>query len=445
MTNKEHELRLKTWRCISVIVILLTGLLAVDAMWSQSGPITAILAGELVDTKAGVVLPHQVVLIQGERITEVGPQDRVTVPAGAKIIDLSHATVLPGLIDCHTHIFPSDVSETATTREYRTLVALSDAQVDLRAGFTTLRDLMSHGGGFADVDVRNAINSGLAVGPRMQVATMGVGITGASSPVSPELNMPPSVMPADSPWEVRKAVREEIFYGADWIKFHGTEGYAFQPGDKIWFDPTFTFDEVSALVDEAHRHNKKVACHAFGGEGLQNCVRAGVDSVEHAIVLDEPTADLMLQKGEYLVLTAAHYYTADYLPKDLKATHGQYSLAAAQAKSAHIAISKGIKIAFGSGVHDIPGGIHAHGTQAIEFTYMVKYGMTPMQAIQSATTTASKMLGWQDRIGSIEKGKYADIIAVNGDPIRDITELQHVTFVMKGGKVVDADVTAHGQ
>jgi imidazolonepropionase-like amidohydrolase len=426
------------WRCVLAILFLIASV-DVIPLWSQTRQITAILAGNLVDTKSGVVTPRQVVLIQGERIMDFGPQDRVAIPPGSKVIDLNHATVLPGLIDCHTHIFPSDVSETATTREYRTLVALSDAQVDLRAGFTTLRDLMSHGGGYADVDIRNAINAGLAVGPRMQVATMGVGDTGYGLPKSPELNMPSSVLRADSPWEARKAVREEIYYGADWIKFHATEDYSFEPGDKIWFDPTFTFEEVSAIVDEAHRHRKKVACHAFGGEGLQNCVRAGVDSVEHAIVLDEPTADLMRQKGEYLVLTAAHYYSDDYLPKDLKATHGQYSLAAAQAKSAHLAISKGIKIAFGSGVHDVPGGIHAHGTQGVEFKYMVQDGMAPMQAIQSATTVAAEMLGWQDQIGSIEKGKYADIIAVSGDPIKDITELQHVSFVMKGGKVIDTE------
>jgi imidazolonepropionase-like amidohydrolase len=433
---KRHEVKGMRWGCVTVILFSMS-MVAFIPLWSQAPQVTAILAGHLIDTKSGAVIEKQVVLIQGERITDVGPQDQIKIPAGAKVIDLSHATVLPGLIDCHTHIFPSDVSETATTREYRTLVALSDAQVDLRAGFTTLRDLMTHGGGYADVDIRNAINAGLAVGPRLQVATLGVGVTGSGLPRSPELHMPLSVLQADSPWEARKAVREESFYGADWIKLHSTEGYSFEGGNKIWFDPTFTAEEVNAIVDEAHRHRKKVACHAFGGEGLQNCVRAGVDSVEHAIVLDEPTADLMLQKGEYLVLTAAHYYSDDYLPKDLKATHGEYSLAAAQAKSAHLAISKGIKIAFGSGVHDVPGGIHAHGTQGIEFKYMVQDGMTPMHAIESATTTAAEMLGWQDQIGSIEKGKYADIIAVSGDPIKDITELEHVTFVMKGGKVID--------
>ncbi|MGI9075541.1 MAG: amidohydrolase family protein [Bryobacteraceae bacterium] len=428
-------------RPAKALALILIGIVAgALPLCSQTPRVIAIRAGHLFDSKSGQALAKQIVLVEGQRIMDVGAEDRVRIPSGAQVIDLGQATLLPGLVDCHTHIFPNDINPVTTTREYRTLAALSDAQIDLRAGFTSLRDVMSHGGGYADVDVRNAIDRGFAVGPRMQVSTLGIGIAGSGGPVSPELNVRPTVIEADSPWEARRAVREEIHYGAEWIKFHSTENYRFGSNRQIWFDPTFTSEEVNAIVDEAHRHHKKVACHAFGGEGLQNCVQAGVDSVEHAIVLDNGTADLMLQKGEYLVLTAAHYYSADYLPKDLKATKGEYSLAAAQAKSAHLAITKGIKIAFGSGVHNTPAGIHGHGSQGTEFKYMVQYGMTPAQAIKSATSVAAEMLGWQDQIGSLEKGKYADIVAVSGDPLKDITELQRVKFVMKGGEVVRNDI-----
>jgi len=188
-------------------------------------------------------------------------------------------------------------------------------------------------------------------------------------------------------------------------------------------------------VDEAHRHGKKAACHAFGGEGLRNCVQAGADTIEHAIDLDEATADLMKKKGLYLELTAYHYSLSDYTLQDAKATGGKYSLQAMREKSGRLAVSRGLKISFGSGVGPFP-----HGTQAAEFPYLVKYGMTPAQAIQAATTVAAEMMGWQDRIGSIEKGKFADIVAVAGDPLKDITELERIKFVMKGGQVIRNDL-----
>jgi imidazolonepropionase-like amidohydrolase len=202
----------------------------------------------------------------------------------------------------------------------------------------------------------------------------------------------------------------------------------------LWSEPTYTKEEVDAIVDEAHRHGKKAACHAFGGEGLRNCVEAGVDTVEHAIELDEATADLIKKKGIYLVFTAYHYSLSDYTVRDAKSTGGKYSLQALREKSGRLAISRGLKISFGSGVGPFP-----HGTQAVEFSYLVKYGMTPSQAIQTATTVAAEMMGWQDRIGSIEKGKFADIIAVAGDPLQDITELERVKFVMKGGQTIRDD------
>ena len=413
---------------------------------AQAPPTIAIRAGRLFDSKSGKLAENQVIFVEGEKITAVGPAASVQIPAGAQVIDLSKATVLPGLIDGHTHVFgfgldgikpggPPFASPINDTREYRTLLALANAQKDLRAGFTTLRDLMSHGGGYADVDIKKAINRGFFQGPRMQVSTMGLVATGEGILGSPEVDLPRNYQTVDSPWAARQAVREQIHYGADWIKFHSTADYEFEPNGELWSEPTFTKEEVDAIVDEAHRHDKKAACHAFGGEGLRNCVQAGVDTIEHALELDEATADLMKKKGIFLELTAYHYSLSDYTARDAKSTGGKYSLEALREKSGRLAISRGVKISFGSGVGPFP-----HGTQAAEFAYLVKYGMTPAQAIQSATTVAAEMMGWQDRIGSIEKGKFADIIAVSGDPQKDITELERVSFVMKGGQVIRNDM-----
>jgi len=406
----------------------------------------AIRAGRLFDSKSGKMLENQLILIEAEKIKSVGSADSVAVPQGAQEIDLSKATVLPGLIDGHTHVFGFGLdgikpggapfaSPINDTREYRTMLALANAQKDLRAGFTALRDLMSHGGGYADVDIKKIINRGVFPGPRMQVSTMGLVATGEGMLGSPEVNLPRNYQTVDGPWAARQAVREQIHYGADWIKFHSTAGYEIKPDGKLFSDPTFTKEEVEAIVDEAHRHEKKVACHAFGGEGLRNCIEAGVDTIEHAIELDEPTADLIKKKGIYLELTAYHYSLSDYTEKDAKSTGGKYSLEAMREKSGRLAIARGLKISFGSGVGPFP-----HGSQAQEFAYLVKYGMTPTQAIQTATTVAAEMMGWQDRIGSIEKGKFADIVAVSGNPLKDITELERISFVMKGGEVVRNDI-----
>lgn len=417
-----------------------------SAMNAQAPPQIAIRAGRLFDSKSGKIKENQVILIEGEKIIAVGAAESIPIPAGAQTIDLSKETVLPGLIDGHTHVFgfgldgikpggPPFASPINDTREYRTLLALANAQKDLRAGFTTLRDLMSHGGGYADVDIKKAINRGYFQGPRMQVSTMGLVATGEGILGSPEVSLPRNYQTVDGPWAARQAVREQIHYGADWIKFHSTADYEFESDGALWSDPTFTKEEVEAIVDEAHRHGKKAACHAFGGEGLRNCVDAGADTIEHAIELDEATAEQMKKKGLYLELTAYHYSLSDYTMRDAKSTGGKYSLQELREKSGRLAISRGLKISFGSGVGPFP-----HGTQAAEFAYLVKYGMTPAQAVQSATTVAAEMMGWQDQIGSIEKGKFADIIALSGDPLKDVTELERVKFVMKGGQVIRNDV-----
>jgi imidazolonepropionase-like amidohydrolase len=333
----------------SVVGIFLAIFCTATALWSQTPQVVALRAGRLFDSNSGQLSTKQVVLVEGERIAEVGPEDRVKIPPGAQVIDLTQAMVLPGLIECHIHIFSGDPVE--TTREYRTLMALDKVQRKLRAGFTTLRSLQNDGNGYADVDVRNAIDRGIFQGPRMQVATEGLSTAGYAIRGSPELNYRHG-REVDSPWEARRAVREQIRYGADWIKIIADNGdiYRYEPPDgKLWCDPTLTFEEVNAIVDEAHRHRKKVACHTYGGESLHNCVQAGVDSVEHAIVLDEQMANMLLQKGIYLVLTASNYFTAEFQAKDLKASSGKYTLAALQEKSARLAITKGIKMAWGSG------------------------------------------------------------------------------------------------
>src|SRR5487761_966172 len=261
--------------------VLLAILGFAPALWAQSSQIVAIRAGHLFDSVSGQMLANQVVLIQGDKIEQVGSSDNVQVPSGAKVIDLSNAYILPGLIDAHTHMFPSDVSVVTTDREYRTLRALHDVQADLHAGFTTLRDVMSHGGMFADVDVKHAIEQGFFVGPRLQVAGPGLVSTGEGSVGSWETPLPPKYKVVDSPWAARQGVREEIMYGADWIKLHSTSFYKFYREDntwKIWNNPTFTYDEVAAIVDEAHRHHHKVACHAFAGEGIENCLKSSSSS-----------------------------------------------------------------------------------------------------------------------------------------------------------------------
>src|ERR1700731_110473 len=315
------------WIAVSFLTLATT----VCPALAQTGSVIAIRAGRLFDSKSGKLLDNQVILVKDDKISAVGPSESVQIPADAQVIDLSKSTVLPGLIDGHTHVFgfgldgikpggPPFASAVNDTRELRTLLALANAQKDMRAGFTTLRDLMSHGGGYADVDIKKVINRGFFQGPRMQVSTMGLVATGEGITGSPEVNLPRNYQTVDGPWAARQAVREQIHYGADWIKFHSTAGYEFEPDGKLFSDPTFTKEEVEAIVDEAHRHGKKAACHAFGGEGLRNCIEAGVDTIEHAIELDDATADEMKRKGIYLELTAYHYSLSDYTLRDAKAT-----------------------------------------------------------------------------------------------------------------------------
>ena len=410
--------------------------------FAQATKPVAIRAGRLFDSGSGRLLTDQVVIIRGERIVEVGPAGGVAIPSGAELIDLRQATVLPGMIDAHTHLFLTgesggryDEQLLKESWQYRTIEAVVNAKKDLEAGFTTLRDLETEGAMYSDVDVRNAINRGLIPGPRLQVVTRALSTTGgyALEGYSPEVLVPSGVQIVDSPWAARQAVREQIKYGADLIKVYSTHRFRFTTDGHLDSIPTFTLEELQAIVDEAHRQHVKVACHAYSGAGLHNAIEAGVDSIEHGLELDDTSLREMVGKGIYLVPTLYVYEVG--AEEDLLATGGKTSRARIHEESFRRALASGVKIAFGTDVGPFP-----HGTQAKEFEYMVRFGMTPAQALCSATQRAAELMGWQDRIGSLERSKFADVIAVSGDPLSDITELQRVKFVMKGGVVVKNDL-----
>ncbi len=403
---------------------------------------TYVRAGKLLDVRSGKMLNDQVIVIRGDRIERFAASGEVQIPAGATTVDLSHATVLPGLIDCHTHIMLADTDDShydeillKQSWQYRTILATLNVKRDLEAGFTAMRDVETEGAMYSDVDVRNAINQGLIPGPRLKVATRGISTTGGYGleGYSPEVTVPIGVQTIDSPAEGRKAVREQFNYGADLIKIYGTDRYSFLPDGKEVSVADFSLEEVQAIVDEARLKGLKVACHAYDGPGLHYCIDAGVASIEHGIQLDDDAIRKMVAKGIYLVPTLYVYCCA--LEKgDLAMSGGKTSRLALHEVSFKKALAAGVKIAFGTDAGPFP-----HGTQAIEFEWMTRYGMTPLQAIQAATIHAADLMGWADQIGAIEPGKFADMIAVDESPLGDIKQLEHVRFVMKGGAVVKND------
>ncbi len=396
--------------------------------------VVAVRAGRLFDSKTGQMLTRQVVVLQGERITDVGPEAQIKIPAGAQVIDLSQATVLPGLIDAHTHMF--NTPKPGMTRETSTLIAVHNLQADLRAGFTTARDMSSHGNGYADVDVRNAINEGRIDGPRYQVS--GRGIVWSGSPTAAPDNPLASTV-IHSVEEARAAVRDHIDHGVDWIKLFPTGAYSFTATGEAQYLLTYPMPVLQALIDETHRLGHKAACHVLGGEGQKNAIVAGCDTIEHAYGLDQEQANMMVQKGLYYDPTFVRYIEPYMDDNDAKSTGGKYRMIPIFEKAVTMAAAtRGMKIMLGSGAD---GSTYAHGTQALDFEALVKRaGMTPARAIQSGTLINAEAIGWSDRVGSIDKGKYADLIAVTGNPLTDITELQRVRFVMKGGKIIRNDL-----
>src|SRR6516164_3531159 len=396
----------------------------------------AVRVGRLFDSKTGQIATNQIVLVMGERITAVGPQAQITVPAGVQVIDLGQATVLPGLIDAHTHMFNQRVPNMTT--EEAMLIAVQNAQADLRAGFTSARDMSSHGNGYGDVAIREAINQGRIDGPRYQVSTRGIGWSRTPA-TAPEDPLDRKVVRSVD--EARAAVREQIQHGADWIKLYPTGNYSFAPTGEAQYVVTYPMPVLQALIDETHRLGHKAGCHVYGGEGQKNSIIAGCDTIEHAFGLDQEQANMIAQKGLYYDPTVVRY-TEPYLDdNDARTTGGKYKISAVFTKAvAMAAATRGLKLMAGSGVD---GGTFVHGTQALEFEALVRRaGISPTRAIQSGTIVNAEALGWLDRVGSGEMGKRDSRAGGSGDPLADITELQRVEFVMKGGKVIRNELGA---
>jgi imidazolonepropionase-like amidohydrolase len=433
----------RSFRCNTAVfivaLVLSSAVLAQSTPVRQSGNSTVLRAAQFLDVRSGLYVKGAAIYIEGERVKAIGPAADVLkqAPTTARVIDLGDATVLPGLIDCHTHLMARtsendhgyELNLLNKSQAYRALEGAANARATLEAGFTTVRDVENEGSGYADIALRDAISAGLVEGPRMRAATRGIAAVGQYFPfgISPDLpDFPTGAQMVSGSEEARRAVREQIGHGADLIKVYAD-----------WRYPTLTVAEMQVIVEEAHKANRKVAAHATTPDGIRNAVVAGVDSIEHGHLADRVALQLMKSKGVYLVPTLSVI--------DAMVTKTPNDWASLQARSflesirQSVAIAKeiGVKIADGSDASNAD----RHGRNAEELEAMTRRGLTTLEAIRAATTSAADLIGWPDDVGAIEVGKFADAIAVQGDPIVDITVLQRVKFVMKGGRVIKNELS----
>jgi imidazolonepropionase-like amidohydrolase len=409
-------------------------------------PFTVIRAGALIDGKSDTPRHNQVIVIRGNRIESISDAAAAKIPAGADVIDLSRATVLPGLIDSHTHIFlqgeePAQGGYDINILKYPLALRAARATVSVRRaleqGFTTLRDLETEGAGYGDVGIKQAIEGGYIPGPRLFISTRAISTTGGYmlEGYAPELDMPTGAQLIDGPVEARKAAREQLAHGADWIKVYMTHRSWVGKNGELVSQPTLTVEELKAIVDETHGWGKKVACHAYSGIGLHRALDGGCDSIEHGLDLDDAAIAQMLKQGTWYCPTLSAYYH-DWAPADTPEGQRDRKRVSTHEVSFPKALHAGVKIVFGTDI----GGIPWNEPMAQEFPRMVEFGMSPMDAIKSATSRAAEMLDMQGQIGAIAPGAYADIVAVGDDPLHDIKVLQNVQFVMKDGKVFRNEV-----
>ncbi len=434
---------------IPAAALLLAAASSLDAQELKGSGTVALRAARLIDGTGAAAVTNGVVVVTDDKIVAVGKQGAVTIPAGAKLVDLGDVTLLPGFVDAHTHIIGRELADPqandAAVRDYQAtgaIIGVANAQKTLLAGFTTIRNVGAPD--FDDMALRKAVNEGNVIGPRMQNAGHAIGITGGHCD---ENGFRPGLMDgnpmlgvADGPDQIRAAVRYQAKYGADVIKMCATGG-VLSEGDAVGVQQ-YTYEEMKALVDEATKLERKVAAHAHGAEGIKTAVRAGVSSIEHGSFLDEEGARLMVQHGTYLVPTLsageAAVRAADAgILKGLRAQKAR-AAAAAMKNGVKIAVKDGVPIALGTDA-----GVGAHGTNGHEFTLMVEWGgMTPMQSIVAGTMSGAKLLGWDKQIGSLAAGKWADVVAVPGDPLQDIHVMERPVFVMKNGYVYKSTAVA---
>lgn len=425
---------------ISILLLFVAaGFCAAQELKSGAPAAVAIRAGKVLDVRTGNYLTDQIIWVEGDRIKAMGKADDIQkqLPAGAKMIDLSTSTVLPGLIDCHTHLTmgPNTLGPSRLHVSYPRMALLGarNARVTLEAGFTTVRNV--GGAGYSDIALRDAIRAGDVPGPRMLVSGPALSITGGHGDenfLAPQYAYSDDGV-ADGVAAVTAKVRENIKYGADVIKFMATGGVLSEGDDPALAQ--YSLEEMKAIVETAHGLGRKVAAHAHGALGIKNAVLAGVDSIEHGSYMNDEDIQLMKEHGTYLVPTV---YLEDWLMENYQPLGFTPSMIEkmktvmpiARQNESH-AFQSGLKVAFGTDA-----AVYPHGLNAREFAMMVKMGLPPLKAIQAATVNAADLLGWSDRVGTLEPGKFADIVAVQGDPVSDVTVLENVRFVMKGGEVI---------